>query len=468
MRQKKIVLKAGEHRFRMLLQHTNQLIAVLDAHGKILFANDRVKDIFGYDDDELKHIPILNQPEEDLINSTGANTGNQSEHGVAIRICRSLKSKEGKQVYLEGVLIWEYDKGKRVSGMAIFNDVTEKVALKATLTEAEQKFKHLFDKAPIPMYTFDPDTYKFLQVNDAALQQYGYTKSEFLELILFNIRPRTEVSRTILSIDNIINRKLDYYDTYRHLKKDGTIIDVEIFATPILFDNQPAILATALDITGRKLNENKITKAIIQTQEEERYEIGGELHDNVCQILAAAKMSMNLMKADLPASLENLYGQTLGAIIQATDDIRNLSHRLAPVFFKNTSLKESFERLLNTFNLGNDYEISLYVDKVVESLPMSRELQLNLYRILQEQLRNIINHAGATQVKLEALVHKGNLNMLISDNGVGFDLQKITPGIGLANMKRRVDLFSGKLDIAAAPGEGCEIIVTIPLDNISR
>lgn len=93
-------------------------------------------------------------------------------------------------------------------------------------------------------------------------------------------------------------------------------------------------------------------------------------------------------------------------------------------------------------------------------------MQLNLHRILQEQLRNIQKYANASIIEVDVLMHYHKLKMKISDNGIGFNTDKVKAGIGLANMKRRAELFSGKFEINSSPGNGCEIIIGIPLLEI--
>jgi signal transduction histidine kinase len=98
---------------------------------------------------------------------------------------------------------------------------------------------------------------------------------------------------------------------------------------------------------------------------------------------------------------------------------------------------------------------------------LSKDLQLNLYRIAQEQLRNIIRHSKATTIEIKLYVENDFLKMEISDNGIGFDESKMKKGIGLANIKRRIELFNGEMQIISAINKGYNLIAIIPLDQIS-
>ncbi len=465
---KKNKLADSRARYRKFIEETNELITELDTQGRIRFANKKFKEIMGYEDHELSNMQVFDlMTEESALESRTNLIGAGSKDSIS-KVSRVLVNKNGQKVFIEGNIVWEYKDGILDGVTGFFRNVTDQKLLEISLKESELKFRQLFYMAPVPMYTFDPETMYFQSANDAALYYYGYSEKEFLCKTIMDIRPEDERDRTMHQVNLIVKENKKYIDYYRHLKKDGSITNVEIFASRILLNHKPVVLASVVDITGRRQTENKITQAIIKTQEEERYEIGSELHDNVCQLLASAKMSLSIMRNQLPVALEQPYTQSLESIILATEEIRNLSHRLAPVFFKNTTLKESFERLLQTFNIGSNYSITFFFDEKVEALTLSRELQLNLYRILQEQLRNIIKYSRATEINLDILVYKNDLKLLIGDNGKGFDTNTTPSGIGLANMKRRAEFFSGRFELYSAPGEGCEVIISIPLYAIGN
>ncbi len=147
----------------------------------------------------------------------------------------------------------------------------------------------------------------------------------------------------------------------------------------------------------------------------------------------------------------------------ASDEIRNLSHRLAPAFFDDSSFEVAIEVLLNTFNIADQYEIEVEFDNKVSEIDLSLELQLNLYRIVQEQLRNILKYAKASKLTLNFNVVDDMLILKLTDNGVGFDIDKSKSGIGMANMKRRAELFSGSFLINSSLGNGCIMTVKVPM-----
>jgi PAS domain S-box-containing protein len=331
------------------------------------------------------------------------------------------------------------------------------------LKESEKRYGDLFLLSPQPMWVFDPANYRFVHVNKATIELYGYSEDEFQRMTLMDIKLPEDISETK---DHLKNRQTGdgiFKRTIMHYKKSGEIIEVEIYSTPIIIDGKDFITVIAIDVTEKNLYEQRLMKSIIKTQEDERYEIGGELHDNVCQLLATSKIALGMLKPSLPDSSTPAYNRCSEYIMMASDEIRNLSHRLAPAFFNNSTLEEAFSRLFFDFNIDSKFQIALTVDTSVAEYPLQLDIQLNLYRILQEQLRNILKYAKATTIDVEIIIYNKRLVMSITDNGIGFNMNSAKSGIGFANMKRRTELFNGKFEISSSPGNGCSILISIPL-----
>jgi PAS domain S-box-containing protein len=393
-------------------------------------------------------------------------------HSIKISDEKTIKDLELKIIHINNINIW-ISIGLIILvvslGFNLIRIVKNAHSTTSALKESELRFRSFFNLAPIPMWVIDPETNKFISVNKAALEHYGYSKEEFSNLTIFDIRSGKDISKESEDVKrikeetiNLTDNKTGRFNSY-HSKKDGEKIEVEIYTSPILINHKQCILTIVIDVTERNHFENKITKAIIKTQEDERYEIGSELHDNVCQILACAKMSLSMIRKSLDESVVEPYNQSRDAILLATQEIRNLSHRLAPAFFDNTKLEEAIESLLNTFNIEDKYNIYLNFDKSSKNIQIDKEIQLNLYRVLQEQLRNIIKHSNCSDIEVNVFVYNNLVHMRIADNGVGFELNNINKGIGLTNMKRRAELFSGKFYLNTSLGKGCEVLIIIPL-----
>lgn len=209
-----------------------------------------------------------------------------------------------------------------------------------------------------------------------------------------------------------------------------------------------------------------MTNAVISAQEAERQEIGRELHDNINQILASARLYLGLGKT--PGDTQPIYlGKSDELIQSAIDEIRTLSHSLIPPTLSEGHLKDNLLQLFE--NLASGIGTTIYHNMTeLEEQYMEDNFKLSIYRICQEQFNNITKYAKANTIHFYLGNRNGNLELRIKDDGIGFDKTKKSNGVGLMNMKTRAALFNGTLDIQTAPGKGCELVVQFKLPVLEQ
>ena len=170
-----------------------------------------------------------------------------------------------------------------------------------------------------------------------------------------------------------------------------------------------------------------------------------------------------MLKKHLTPSGQKWFDDCKENINSAIKEIRDLSHRIAPKFFDDTTLFEATKRLFASFNADSRFIVDINFDDEAKKYPLRIEIQLHLYRILQEQLKNILKHADATSLELNISINNNWLFMTLQDDGVGFEKANPKSGIGFANINRRVDLLGGTFIIKSSIGNGCMLEVKIPL-----
>jgi PAS domain S-box-containing protein len=151
-------------------------------------------------------------------------------------------------------------------GVMTYSDVTEARDREARLEESEARFRYLFRHSPMPMWVYTVDTRRILEVNDAAIAVYGYSREEFLELTLLDLRPPEDIPRLQQYMHGVSSADL-YAGTWRHRHKDGKIADVDVYLHHIEFNGQAARLALLIDITDRKRLERE-SRRIFETSED--------------------------------------------------------------------------------------------------------------------------------------------------------------------------------------------------------
>lgn len=333
---------------------------------------------------------------------------------------------------------------------------------KFELAESEEKFRTLVEQSMVGVYILQDE--KFVYVNPGFEKISGYAKEELIGNMSFeDLIHETDIETIRENYDSgVSGEKITAQYLLRFIHGSGEVKHIEIILSTILFKNKPAIIGTAVDVTGRIEEDKRIEQAIIDAQEKERLQIGMELHDNVKQMLGASIMQLDLLKHHLndgPAAFAMI--ETLKKYnAEAVNELRRLSHQLAPSLDANQTLAEKITVLAANMNMANRLKIHIDVDAATGTL--NNKTQLAFYRIIQEQLNNIVKYAKAFQVTIKVTPSAQNIILCIADDGLGFDATIKKEGIGLENIRRRAGLLDGKAKIETAPGKGCSVIVEIP------
>jgi signal transduction histidine kinase len=187
------------------------------------------------------------------------------------------------------------------------------------------------------------------------------------------------------------------------------------------------------------------------------------LHDNINPLLATAQLYMDcaIINIDQRATL---LKESKKLINRAVEEIRTISNSLIPKPFHQISLKEAIADICKTINKASDLQFIADWDNVDDNI-LSDKMKLTIYRIVQEQITNIIKHANAKEVVIEIYQEKGALILAIKDDGVGFDVLSKRNGVGLQNISSRAELLDGEVIINSSPGNGCELQVIFDFDK---
>ncbi len=209
-------------------------------------------------------------------------------------------------------------------------------------------------------------------------------------------------------------------------------------------------------------HQNNILRAKIEEQENTMDQISKELHDNIKSVLGFAQMSMyniaRLAKDDEQAVLIDKTNKIIGDVIE---NLHNISHSLNSNFVKNIGLVDSIEKEIENVRLSKKLSCSLEVTGAPYEL--SGEKEIHIFRIAQEAIQNCIKHANATNLNFALVYEPDRFIMRISDNGKGFDKNKVyaMKGLGFLNMFQRARFVQGTLEVESAPSEGSTIILTL-------
>lgn len=445
-----------------------------DENGKFIRWNRQLEIVTGYSAKEIATmhpVDLFPADEKEYINKRIEGVFNNGSNDAEAHFL----TKNGEKIpyYFKAVLM-NYEGKSCLLGSGI--DITERKKAEEQVRSSERKYKLLFESNPQPMWMFDLPAYNIIDVNDAAAKQYGYTREEFLSLHASDLRPAEDVAKFKKHLNTNFREGVHYAGAWRHKKKNGEIIYVDILSHDIYYEDKPVRLILANNITDKYIAEEKLKESyeaireltghIQNIREEERSHIAREIHDELGQQLTVLKMDVSWLNNKVGHSDEIVMNKlkSLAEMIDGTvKTVRRISSELRPSLLDDLGLVAAIDWHLKEFGRRSGIETTF--NEPEQDLPVPEKFKTGLYRIFQESLTNVARHSGATSVKV-VLEEKDNYLVLsIEDNGKGFDMQKTKERrtLGILGMKERSMMMGGIYEINSQPGNGTTITVSVPV-----
>ncbi|MBB4842444.1 two-component system NarL family sensor kinase [Paucibacter oligotrophus] len=237
-----------------------------------------------------------------------------------------------------------------------------------------------------------------------------------------------------------------------------------------------------LNFSEQRVAETKLrllARQVVQSQEDERAHLARELHDGVSQTLVSTKLLMEAAAESAskaaPEPMAGTLAKALGRLNASLGEVRRISHRLRPALLDNLGLPAALQHLGHEFDEAGGAQVGVRIEgpeALLRELP--EVVKTVLFRVAQESLTNMAKHSRAAQVDLALCFdeEKNELRMSVTDNGCGFDTQAVyqnpSLGIGLRNMRERLDAIGGRLHICSAPGHGTQAQAIVPLAALKK
>ncbi|HUB87648.1 MAG TPA: PAS domain S-box protein [Verrucomicrobiae bacterium] len=256
LREAQAELVRREKYFRTLTENALDIVSVVNQAGVFIYKSPSVKTVLGYEPDELigQNVFAHVHPDDLARVQEGFQTAlAKPEKTVTLHF--RYQHKDGSWRHLESV--GQNRLADPEIGAMVINsrDVTDRLRAVDELRQSEKHYRLLFQSNPNPMWVFDLESLKFLEVNEAAIHHYGYSREEFLAMTIMDIRPPEKDGRHMSFGLESVDRGL----IWRHRRKDGSLMDVEIIWSPMAFRERFAALAMATDVTERRRVEHRNT-----------------------------------------------------------------------------------------------------------------------------------------------------------------------------------------------------------------
>jgi len=464
-----------EERFQAVAWATNDAIWDWDMISDTHWWGEGMRRLFGYDPEKLAGtsfswwIDRVHPDDRDMIlKSVEASTARGD----------SAWSGEYRFRRINGTYALVFDRcqinrdetGRAIRMMGAIVDITEQRRAQQLLHESREQYRQLFENNPLPSWVYDVETLQILAVNEAAVREYGYSREEWLGMTIEDYRPREDVGRLRDFLHTIRDvREGICQEPWRHRKKDGTIVDVEIAFHAMTYNGRAARLALVNDVTERKQMErvrSRLLHKIISAQEDERQRIARELHDEVGQSLTALLVGLRAMEQAMRRSPRDVETAELSKIAERTlNDVQRLAVGLRPSVLDDVGLEAALTRYVEDFSRIHGIETDV---KILSGRRLPYAVETTLYRLVQEALTNVAKHAGAKTASVMVVNTPESVQVIVEDDGQGFEVESMLKKqpdrhLGLHGMRERVALLEGNITIESKTGGGTSISVMIPM-----
>lgn len=335
-----------------------------------------------------------------------------------------------------------------------------------SLKESEQRYADLFHLSPQPMWVYDINTLAFLNVNRAACDHYGYTPEEFLSMTIKEIRAKEEMpflEKTLSTRDP----QNSFKGTFRHKKKNGESISVEVKSDNLYYNGKNARLVLINDITDKKKAQEELLTIAHQVEDRERTRISINIHDGLQQTLVSSFMHFESVRGTIADSIDQMYAERflkgVSILNEGIEQARTIAHELMPQRIEEDGYVEALARLLTQ----NEGSVQFTFNENLEGRKLPQNIALILFRISQEAISNILKHAQATEATINVEISDGLINLTVIDNGVGFDTGNMAANhsmFGLRAIESRINSLGGRFAVESSKGRGTSMSISVPVN----
>ncbi len=388
---------------------------------------------------------------------------------------RVLRADNTYGYVLDRGFVLRDDHGKPVRVVGAAQDITDKKVAEKNVHLNEQRFRSLVQNGTDLIAILDLEG-NFTYVSPTSEKMLGYAPALLLSANIFPLIHPLDQKKVKNFFKKIKPGSAVYIDKYRLKKADDSWCFLETTFNDLTGDASiQGVVANSRDITERvkademalaekRHKQNEITEAIITAQEKARSLVGRELHDNVNQLLGAIRLYIDMARKDVSGAdgyLKSASEFTLNAI----DEIRKLSKTLVTPSLEGISLVDAVYDVINDITKVHPIRIKFSSNELDEE-KLKDDFKLNLLRIAQEQVNNVLKHSKAKSASIVLKRQDKSLFFKIKDNGVGFNDIETKKGVGFTNILSRAELYKGEVKIEAIAGKGCALSILFPDDTV--
>lgn len=333
------------------------------------------------------------------------------------------------------------------------------------MISSEQRIKILFESAPDAVFLMDLKG-NFIRANRATEEMTGYSREALIgnNILKLNLVSKSQQERIIKLLANNVHDTPPGIEEFSLRRRDGTWVFAEIRSFPVKIGDVVQILGIARDVSERKEVDQRIYKAVLETEDKERIRISQDLHEGLGPMLSSTKLYIKAVESMKDPVKRNIaIEKSVETIDKAIDTLREISNNISPHILRNSGLIASIKSLSNRLIKVSHIQIHL-AGQLEERLNLN--VETGLFRIVEELLHNTINHAKALNIEIFLNREGEKLILRYTDDGVGFLVDKsnsVLKGRGIESIKYRIRSMNGNMQFTSVIGEGVNVHIEVPV-----
>jgi PAS domain S-box-containing protein len=409
---------------------------------------------------------------------------------------RNANVPDGRLLSITGRPLRGQD-GALKGGVVALQDITLQKQAAEALRQSEERYHLLFDSNPHPVWVYDLKTLAILDVNPSAVQNYGYSREEFLSLTIKDIRPPEDVPALLDSAAKAMPGT-ETAGVWKHRKKDGSLIHVEITSRPLVYDGRDARLVVATDVSVRKRAEEALVRAKEEAERTSQFKdqflstMSHELRTPLNAVLGFSDLLADERYGPLNEKqrryVDHIHtgGKHLLTLISDILDLSKIEAGRMELALETLSVQDVFSEVISVMQPLADRKSHGLTSSCDPGLAVRADAT-RLKQVLMNLLGNAIKFtSNGGRVELIARLRDGKIRMEVRDNGPGIPMEEQKrifeafyrlresgkktegTGLGLAITQRLVELHGGELNLDSQPGGGSCFYFTLPAHASAR
>jgi PAS domain S-box-containing protein len=477
-------LQASEERFRQLADNIREVFWMSNADkSKIIYVSPAYEEIWGQPCNRLYDSPrnwieAIHPDDRKCVSEKALTKQITGEYDETYRIIRP-----------DGSIRWIQDRAfpiRDASGniyriVGIADDITKRKQAWDALGESEARKKAIMQASLDGIITFDHEG-RMIELNSAAEKIFALSRAKLIGENVMEVIPASFKPWFKNGLANYFAGEKGPIQGSRiempALRADGSSFSAEFTITRIRLTGHPMFTIYIRDITQRKRAEaelRSLPQRIIKAQEAERSRIALELHDGINQLIASVKMRLRKVEDSLPdlkPAAREILNRCDRLLVKVLEENRRIAHNLRPTELDQLGLAAACNSFCGEIQLRTHLQFQCRLISLTQRLPP--EVELHLFRIVQEAINNTEKYARAKSVKLQIRILGDSVILKIQDDGQGFDVKTLKTGagmrhgLGLTNMRERALSLGGACEITSLAGRGTVIIVRVPLKTAKK